>query len=53
MNFAHVSAFSFGKDKKGMKHFILGKFERTDRLTTPGPGSYTPGLTKRSTPGWK
>jgi hypothetical protein len=35
MNFNHVPAYGFGHSKKN-------QIERTDRLYTPGPGTYAP-----------
>jgi hypothetical protein len=54
MKFAHVSAYSFGRDRKGIISILTGGLlEKTDRLFTPGPGTYSPGTTKRSSPQWK
>ncbi len=54
MKFSHVSAFSFGRDKKRSNIYNPDQLERTDRLYTPGPGQYEPNLSmKRTDPRWK
>ena len=46
MNFNHVPAYGFGHSKKN-------QIERTDRLYTPGPGTYAPRTWGRHMPTWK
>ena len=54
MKFSHVSAWSFGKGVKSIITLKIDQLEKTDRIYTPGPGSYDSTLTnKRASPHWK
>ena len=46
MNFNHAPAYGFGRARKC-------EIEKTDRLYTPGPGQYAPGISGRKYPTWK
>ena len=46
MNFAHPPAYGFGRARKC-------EIEKTDRLYTPGPGQYAPGISGHRDPTWK
>ena len=54
MKFSHVSAWSFGKGVKSNFFLNRDNLEKTDRIFTPGPGSYESTLSnKRASPHWK
>ena len=46
MKFAHPPAYGFGRARKC-------EIEKTDRLYTPGPGQYAPGISGHRDPTWK
>ena len=56
MNFESSSAWSFGKTTKGkikLSNKNIGKMDKTDILTNPGPGSYQPSIMSNKAPNWK
>ena len=53
----NLEVVQLGVSEKPLKVFqkkiIIGKLEKTDLLTNPGPGSYQPSIILNKAPNWK